>query len=97
MLVPNRINSLFAKSYAIRDNLPIGVTYYWYDNSRYLASMKIDNRKHIKLEFLIIQWVRLKRTRKKEKYIKEVADSYKSVIPIKVYDAMYQYEILITD
>lgn len=35
--------------------------------------------------------------KKKEKYIKEVADSYKSVIPIKVYDAMYQYEILITD
>lgn len=29
----------------------------------------------------------------KEKYIKEVADKYKGIIPNKVYQALYDYEI----
>ena len=33
----------------------------------------------------------------KEKYIKEVADLYKNIIPQKVYDAMYSYQVEITD
>ena len=35
--------------------------------------------------------------KEKEKYIKEVAEEYKSVIPTELYDAMYKYKILITD
>ena len=33
----------------------------------------------------------------KERYIKEVADYYKEQIPQKLYDAMYRYEVEITD
>ena len=33
----------------------------------------------------------------KEKYIKQVADEYKDKIPKKLYDAMYRYEVEITD
>lgn len=98
LLVPNRINSLFAKSYAIRGDLPIGVSYYWYNNTRYLASMKINNRKTCQIGIFNNPIDAFNAYKKeKEKYIKEVADDYKSAIPIKVYEAMYQYEILITD
>ena len=33
----------------------------------------------------------------KEQYIKQVADEYKDKIPKKLYDAMYKYEVEITD
>ena len=32
-----------------------------------------------------------------ENYIKQVADYYKDKIPQKLYDALYNYEVLITD
>ena len=98
LLVPNRVNSLFAKSYAIRGDLPIGVSYYWYDSSRYLSSMKVDDRKTYQIgifESPIDAFNAYKV--EKEKYIKKVADDYKHIIPQNVYEAMYNYEILITD
>ena len=33
----------------------------------------------------------------KEKYIKEVADEFKPYIPQKLYEAMYNYKVEITD
>ena len=33
----------------------------------------------------------------KEKYIKEVADQYRKYIPKKLYDALYKYQVDITD
>ena len=33
----------------------------------------------------------------KENYIKKVADEYKEYIPIKLYEAMYRYEVEIND
>ena len=33
----------------------------------------------------------------KENYIKEVAEEYKNLIPTKLYEAMYKYEVEITD
>jgi hypothetical protein len=33
----------------------------------------------------------------KEKYIKEVADNWKDLIDPRVYEAMYKYEVKITD
>lgn len=33
----------------------------------------------------------------KENYIKEMADEYKGKIPQKLYEAMYRYEVEITD
>lgn len=34
---------------------------------------------------------------RKEQYIKEIADKYKGQIPQKLYDALYKYEVEITD
>ena len=33
----------------------------------------------------------------KEKYIKEVADEYKDLIPSKLYESMYRYKVEIND
>ena len=33
----------------------------------------------------------------KENYIKQVADEYKDLIPIKLYEAMYRWEVEIND
>ena len=33
----------------------------------------------------------------KENYIKEVADEYKDLIPTKLYEAIYKYEVEIND
>ena len=33
----------------------------------------------------------------KENYIKQVADEYKGLIPTKLYDALYKYEVEIND
>ena len=33
----------------------------------------------------------------KEKYIKQIANEYKDIIPQKLYDAMYRYEVEIND
>ena len=30
----------------------------------------------------------------KESYIKQVADDYKDLIPVKLYEAMYKYEVI---
>lgn len=98
LLVPNRINSLFAKSGIIRGNLPIGVSYYWYDNSKYLASMKIGDKKHYQIGiFDNVTNAFYAYKQAKEAYIKVVADLYKHIVPEKVYNALYNYEVLITD
>ena len=36
-------------------------------------------------------------SRLKEDYIKQVADEYRSLIPNKLYEAMYKYEVEIND
>ena len=98
LLVPKRINSLFEKSYAIRGDLPIGVTRYWYNESRYLASMKVGNNKSTRLGvFDTIEDAFQSYKNGKEKYIKEVANTYKSIIPQKIYDVLINYEVLLTD
>lgn len=98
MIVPSRINCLFAKSKAIRGDLPIGVSRYWYDNNRYLASVKIGNSKslHIGIYNSVADAFCAYKI-EKEKLIKDVADEYKDKIPKQLYDALYAYEVLITD
>lgn len=98
LIVPRRINLLFEKSSAIRGDLPIGVSYYWHDNSRFLSSMKIGDRKSVQFGiFDTVEEAFIAYKNGKEKFIKEIADQYKSVIPQKIYDILYNYEVLITD
>lgn len=94
--VPNRINTLFTKANSLRGDLPIGVEkhgdkykvlFHKYDKSMYLGLYhnKIDAFNAYK--------------KAKEDYIKEVANEYfsKGLIAEKVYNAMMNYEVEITD
>ena len=96
-LVPNRINVLFCKSDRVRGDLPIGVGLsnriknpyraYCHDGEKYIA---LGNYNTPKEAFQVYKLY-------KERLIKQVADEYKPYIPRKLYDAMYSYEVEITD
>ena len=102
MLVPQRINMLFVKRDAKRGEYPIGVHYHKgngklmvrcgvFENGRtkriYLGSFPLDKPFQAFYAYKTF----------KENYIKQVADEYKDLIPTKLYEAMYAYEIEIND
>lgn len=94
--VPDRINSLIIKSDAIRGEYPIGVSY----NKRsglYSASMKKNNKNIWLGEYTTPEKAFNIYKIEKEKYIKEVADSYKEKIPDKLYKALYNYCVEVDD
>lgn len=96
VFVPQKINKLFIKNDKARGELPIGVSFY--NNSNKFQSHCIYKGKcktlgcynNIKDAFDSYKQF-------KEQYIKEVADEYKDKIPMKLYNAMYSYEVKITD
>ena len=100
IFVPARINNLFTKSNNARGEFPIGVCYRK-DNQKFQSYCNImqENtkvKKHLGFyntpteAFIVYKNF-------KESYIKQVADEYKELIPIKLYNAMYSYEVEITD
>lgn len=96
LLVPETINSLFIKSKSKRGNLPIGVmqplgkNYYIAKISKYNRTYRIGSYSSPIDAFYAYKT-------EKEKYIKEIAEKYKSIIPKYIYDLLYQYEVMITD
>ena len=96
IFVPKNINLLFIKSDAKRGEYPIGVNY----NKR---SGKFRARcgeygKRVNLgTFDTPEEAFNAYKNEKERYIKEVADLYKDRIPQKLYEALYKYEVEITD
>lgn len=98
MFVPHRINVLFTKNDINRGNLPIGVKS---EDDNILACCRVisnKNSKQIKLGYFNTSQEAFNAYKQfKENYIKQVADEYKDKIPIKLYDAMYKYEVEITD
>lgn len=101
IFVSERINLLFAKRQSKRGKYPIGVSYHKQAN-KFRGHMSIlDNdgkqrQKHLGLFNTPTEAFECYKI-EKEKYIKEVADQYKDKIPKKLYDAMYSYEVEITD
>ena len=100
VFVPQRINSLFLKRNKSRGKYPIGTTYnkrdkkyesccHMYKNNRYTRHA-IGNFDTPTEAFIAYKTF-------KEQYIKQVANEYKDKIPKKLYDAMYRYEVEITD
>lgn len=102
IFVPERINKLFTKRQNHRGNYPIGVKEHGgrlevYCNifkdgkykQKYLASFPLN--KPFQAFTCYKQF--------KENYIKQVADEYysKGLIPKKLYDVMYKYEVEIND
>ena len=96
IFVPKNINLLFIKSDAKRGEYPIGVNY----NKR---SGKFRARcgeygKRVNLgTFDTPEEAFNAYKNEKERYIREVADLYKDRIPQKLYEALYKYEVEITD
>ena len=104
VFVPQRINELFTKNNKNRGNYPIGVTEHKRDRVLYARCSVYD--KEIKRKKIInIKIFPLDRPFQaftcyknfKEKYIKEVADEYKKLIPNKLYEALYNYKVEIND
>lgn len=97
-IVSQEINILFIKSNKKRGRLPIGVSV---NNKKFKAqiSLLINNKKVLKgLGTYDTPQEAFKSYKKaKERYIKFVADKYKKYIPLDIYNAMYEYEVEITD
>ena len=101
IFVPQTINSLFVKRDNKRGESVIGVSLH--KNSKYQVHCSIINPEtgKSKQEYLGVYDTQEKAFQVykyyKEKNIKEVADYYFGRIPDKLYNAMYNYEVEITD
>jgi hypothetical protein len=96
LIVPNRINMLFAKCKGNRGNTVIGVSYDKRSGKyRVSASDLINNKPKGLFDTEIEAFLAYKTC--KEEYIKEIADQYKNKIPSKLYNAMYMYQVDMDD
>lgn len=96
VFVPHNINKLFIKCDASRGEFPIGVSFSS-KRVKYISSC-CDNGKGKRLgEFDSPKEAFYTYKEYKEKLIKRIAEEYKDVIPKKLYDALYKYEVEITD
>lgn len=94
IFAPQRINTLIVKSDGLRGDLPIGV----FANGRkyYARWYEYGESRHTSVVDTVLEAFELYKLNK-EKHIKKVADEYKDRIPQKLYDALYNYEVEITD
>ena len=96
IFVPKNINLLFVKSDAKRGDYPIGVNYNK-RSGKFIARCG-EYGKRVNLgTFTTPEEAFNVYKNEKERYIKEVADLYKDRIPQRLYEALYKYEVEITD
>lgn len=92
--VPREINGLFVKCNNSRGKLPIGVSM---EGDKFRASVHTDGKVDNLGLFNTLEEAFQAYKIAKERYIKKVADNWKPYIEPKVYEAMYNYEVEITD
>ena len=101
IFVSTKINSIFTKNNSNRGNFPIGVIYRPDINKTnpYNAQCStLKENKQISLGYFKTPEEAFNAYKTfKENYIKQIADEYKPYIPRKLYEAMYRYEVEITD
>ena len=98
VFVPRCINAIFTKRNADRGNLPIGVTERYGKYNVVMSATILGKKGTTSLGcYDNIQDAFMTYKTYKEKYIKEVADTYKDYIPHKLYNALYHYNVEITD
>lgn len=97
VFAPNRINVLFTKRKSKRGENPIGVSYSK-TNKKFVSYCNIGMGSIEHLGYFNTPEEAFECYKKfKESYIKQVADEYKDKIPKKLYEAMYNYNVEITD
>ena len=102
IIIPQRINVLFVKRDKMRGEYPIGVSYHKASGKLQAGCNVFENGKR-KYKYLgsfspnkpFQAFYAYKQF--KENYIKQVADEYKDLIPQKLYEALYKYEVEIND
>lgn len=93
--VPQEINKLFTKRQLDRGQYPIGIVNTV--GKKYLAAISLANTiKNIGL-FDTIEDAFEAYKEAKETWIKELADKWKGQLELRVYEAMYNYKVEITD
>jgi len=95
--VPHDINIAFTKNKARRGDMPIGVFYNPRKKHKYQALCRFYGKQKIVGQFDTVDDAFACYKQAKENYIKELADKYKEYLPHKIYEAMYNYEVEITD
>lgn len=96
IFVPQSINKLFTKSDKTRGEYPIGVSK-CKSKDKIRARCNINGKCKELGEYYNIEEAFQVYKLYKENYIKQVAEEYKPYIPQALYDAMYRYEVEITD
>ena len=95
-IVPHKINELFVKSDKRRGNLPIGILSY---KNKFRVQCNLGEKKkqkHLGVYDTIEEAFEVYK-KYKIAFIKEMAESYKNKIPIKLYKAMLNWQVEITD
>ena len=92
MIVPQHINNMFVGHDKSKDGIPPGIVYNDLSKKYTVRFNMYGKNKHLGIystlneAFLVLK-------NHKEQYIKQVADEYKELIPIKLYNAMYNYTV----
>ena len=93
-IVPETINMLFTNRKRYRGELPVGVTF---KNGKYMAKFKRNGRDFYLGYYDSANDAFANYKYAKESYIRTVAKKYQAWIPQKVFDALMNYKIEITD
>ena len=100
VFTPQNINKLFIKSNKIRGKYPIGV-YFNKNANKFIAQCNTfyngKRKRKILGYYNTIEDAFEVYKKFKEANIKQIADEYKDKIPDKLYEAMYNYKVEITD
>ena len=94
--VPKEINLQFVKSNTVRGYYPIGVTKVK-STGKYITRVSRKRLGMYRSSSSSVEEAFLKYKKAKEDYIKYLADVYKENLDEKVYNALYAYEVEITD
>lgn len=93
VFVPQRINTLFTKRNNNRGKYPIGVTY---SKKGKKFAPQVQGYKWLGYYNTVEEAFEVYKVNK-EKLIKKIADEFKDKIPTRLYEALYSYEVEITD
>lgn len=96
IFVPEHINTLFTKRQNDRGEYPIGVHIHKKTGHFEARCSTLEGRIYLGVYDTPTQAYKVYK-HFKEKYIKKMADFYKDKIPIKLFEALYRYEVEITD